>query len=320
MEKAGWRQKVRLPGVIFIVCAVAAFAFPLRSQAPQTSSDLVQATVTAIVPAGATLPALTREDIIVRQDKQPRPVVAWVPAQDSKARLQLAILVDDSLDASLGLQHNDLSEFLRSLPKNSLVEIAYASNGAARIAQSFTTEHEAAIRALRVPLGLAAYSGIYFSLADLIKKWPAGEGRREVLLISHGIDLTYGIAGSRPSGNLALEEAIRAAQRNNITVYSIFASGTGLLPRNEYLVLNGQSCLAELTLETGGDSFTQGFATPLSFGPFLQEMEKMLEQQYLLTFKAELPKQAGYHDLRVTTEMSRVELLAPAQVYLPAAK
>jgi hypothetical protein len=46
----------------------------------------------------------------------------------------------------------------------------------------------------------------------------------------------------------------------------------------------------------------------------------MLEQQYLLTFRAALPNQAGCYDLRVTSEVSRVELLAPVRVYLPAAR
>ncbi len=301
--------------------AIGASAAPARPQVQPPSTEPVRVTVTAVAPHGATLPKISREEVVVRQDKQVRPVVEWLPARDPRARLELAILMDDSLDATLGLQFKDLAEFLRALPKNSLVEVAYASNGTARIAQRLTTEHEAAIKALRPPLGLVGgYSGIYFALADLIKKWPASEGRREILLISHGIDLTYGIAGSRPTGNIGLDGAIRAAQRDNVTVYSIFASGAGFLPRNQFLVLNGQSCLAELTLETGGDSFSQGFETPIAFHPYLEDIRKMLEQQYLLTFRAALPKRAGYHDLRVVTEISRVELLAPTRVYLPAAK
>jgi hypothetical protein len=308
--------------LLLFLPAILAPAAPGRCQASAPATAPVEVTVTAVGPHGATPPKLLRDEIVPRVDNQPRPVLAWVPAQEAEARLELAVVVDESLDPSLGLQFGDLGKFLRSLPGNALVEIAYASNGSARMAQGFTTNHEAAVKALRPPMGLlGGYSGIYFALTELIDRWPepAG-GRREVLLLSHGIDLTYGIDGSRPFANLGLDRAIRAAQRRNVVVSSIYTSGAGRLARNQYLVLNGQSCLGELALETGGVSYTQGFATPISFRPYLEDLAKLIGQQYLLTFRAALSKQAGYHAFRVVSERSRVELLAPARVYLPAAK
>src|SRR6185437_15225450 len=71
------------------------------------------------------------------------------------------------------------------------------------------------------------------------------------------------------------------------------------------------------TLDTGGDSFFLGFQTPVAFRPFLQQLTGLLGQQYLLTFRAALPQKAGFHDLKVSTEMSGVELMVPSRVYLP---
>ena len=48
-------------------------------------------------------------------------------------------------------------------------------------------------KALRLPMGLRGVNGSpYFSLTDLIKRWPASMARREVLMVSDGIDLYYG--------------------------------------------------------------------------------------------------------------------------------
>lgn len=316
-------MKIKFAFLSPVVLIAVALASSLAAQTapPQSASpDLVQVTITATGRSGAMPPVLGRQDVSVHQSNQPRPVVSLIPANSSKAPLDLVILVDDSLNTNLGLQFRGLKEFIRSLPENTRIAIAYGANGMARMQQNFTTDRAAAEKAIRLPNAqFQGSSGIYFALNDLIKKWPAGADRREVLLISDGIDLTYGIDESTPGQNLALNQAIRTAQRNNITVYCLFASGAGFLARNQFLIMNGQSCLGKLALDTGGDSFFLGFQTPVSFHPFLQALTKMIEQQYLLTFRAALPQKAGFHSLNVSTEMPRVELLAPTHIYLPAA-
>ena len=305
--------------IVFLVGCTFWIAAPLFAQDVKPSSpDLVQVTVTAAGRSGATPPALERIDISVHQDNRPRPVVDLIPANSSKASLDFVILVDDSLNTALGTQFRDIKDFIRSLPEGSRIAVAYAANGTATMQQNFTTDRAAAEKAIRLPNGqFQGSSGIYFAVDDLIKKWPEGAARREVLLISDGIDLYYGVDATSPGLNPALEQAISAAQRNNITVYSLFASGAGIVARNGFLVLNGQGCLGKLTLDTGGDSFFLGFQTPVAFRPFLKQLTGLLGQQYLLTFSAALPQKAGFHDLKVSTEMSGIELMAPSRVYLP---
>ena len=317
------RKQFTLGSISLFVLMTLCFATPLFAQDAQShlsSSDVVRVTVTATGHSGKVPPSLEKGDVSLHQDNQPRPVVDLVPASGSKAALDFVILIDDSLSPQLGTQLPDIKDFIRSLPENSRVGVAYAANGTARMQQDFTTDRVAAEKAVRLPLGrYQGANGIYFALADLIKKWPQGPARREVLLISDGIDLSYGFDATSPDLNSPLEQAISVAQRNNITVYSLFASGDGIFARNQYLIMNGQSCLGRLTLDTGGDSFFLGFQTPVAFRPFLEELTKMLGQQYLLTFRAALPQKGGFHELTVSTEMSGVELLAPSRIYLPAA-
>ncbi len=317
------RKQFTLACISLFVLTTLSFAAPLFAQdaQPQTSSaDVVRVTVTSIGHSGKIPPSLEKVDVSVHQDNQPRPVVDLVPANGPKAPLDFVILVDDSLSTRLGTQLQDIKDFIRSLPENSRVAVAYAANGTARMQQDFTLDRAAAEKAVRLPLGrYQAANGIYFALGELIKKWPQGAARREVLLISDGIDLSYGVDATYPGLNSPLDQAISAAQRNNITVYSLFASGAGIFARNQFLIMNGQGCLGKLTLDTGGDSFFLGFQTPVAFRPFLEELTKMLDQQYLLTFRAALPQKAGFHELKVSTEMSGVELMAPSRIYLPAA-
>lgn len=221
-----------------------------------SSPDLVQVTVTAAGRSSATPPALERIDISVHQDNLPRPVVDLIPANSPKASLDSVILVDDSLNTALGAQFSDIKDFIPWLPEGSRIAVAYAANGTATMQQDFTTDRAAAEKAIRLPNGqFQGSNGIYFAVDDLIKKWPEGAARREVLLISDGIDLSYEVDATSPGLNSPLEQAISAAQRSNITVYSLFASGAGIVARNQFLILNGQGCLGKLTLDTGGGSF-----------------------------------------------------------------
>lgn len=306
--------------LVAAVCGGVAFPAQGQGVAPQPG-DLVRVTVTAVGRGGAAPPAVPAENLLVYQEKQRRPVVGWTPVEVQAAGLDLAILVDDSLDTSVGLQLDDLAHFVRSLPASTRVAVAYANNGSANLRQDFTADHEQAANALRLPLGSpTAFSSVYLSLVDLLQRWPDSGHRRAVLLVSHGIDLFRGVAESSPGTNFDLDRAIREAQRRGVVVYTLYATGAGRIHRFFFLVSNGQGCLSRLALETGGEAFFQGFGTPIAFAPFLEDLGKMLGQQYVLLFRAQLGKKAGYQRLRVTTEQPGVELMAPRRVWVPAAQ
>ncbi len=320
----------RVFGLVTLV-AVAALVGPLcgLAQAQSAASGVpfdsaqglrpVKVTVTAVGHKGADPASVSKEDVQVRQKNERRPVVSWVPAQGQQAGLDLIILVDDSIDSSVGIQLDSLSKFVRSLPPTTRVAVAYARNGNALLQQNLTDDHDAAAKALRITLGNPGAGGSpYLSLIDLLNRIPPGSNRRAVLFISDGIDLFRGISGSSPGSNFDLQRAIDRAQRVNVNVFTLFASGAGRLRRNSFLVGNGQSSLSRLAAETGGDSFFQGFSTPVSFEPFLDDLRDMLQHQYVLTFSAKPGAKSGYQPLRVTTEAPGVELMAPSRVWVPA--
>jgi len=308
--------------LIVAVIGVAAAIVPLYAQnAAPASNDLVRVTVTVEGSKQNPNPEIAAEDLVVYQEKDRRPVVEWVQAKGDRAALELAILIDDSLSVTdIGLQLNDLTAFIRSMPSTTQVAVAYGSNGNAQILQNFTTDHEAAAKALRLPFGTPNVSSIFFAVSDLVSRWPQSSARHEVLVVSNGIDLFYGVADSSPALSPSLQQAIDQAQRAGVVLYTIYASGFGRRAHDFFLVSNGQGCLSRLADETGGDAYFQGFQTPISFQPFLQDMAKQLGEQYLLTFKAQLGKKGELQRLKLKTEQKGVDLSAPERVYIPAAQ
>ncbi len=287
----------------------------------QQLSDQAKVTVTVLGRDHKPPPRVPKEAVVVHQGGEVRPVLAWVPAQGKDANLDLAVVVDDSLNTSVALQLADVASFLRALPPTARVAVAYSANGVAQIQQDFTTDHERAAKALRLPRGSSsAYSGTYEALVDLRKRWNSTSDRLAVLLISNGIDLLRGVTDSQPGLNQDLQAAIDDYQRNGIVVYTLYASGAGRTGRNFLLTSNGQSCLARLAAETGGDSYFLGFQTPVSFKPFLDDLAKLLGQQYLLTFRVKPGKNAGVARLKVTAEEPGAVLVAPDRVWIPAAR
>jgi hypothetical protein len=308
---------VAVLGSLFVVSVFAA------NQKATPAPDVVHAVVTVLNSRSTTAPppALAKEDVIVRQNGQVRPVLEWQPLTGAQGGMDVAILIDDSLESSLGLQWGDVTQFIRELPANSRVAVVRGFHSDATISQPFTTDRELASKALRLPLGqINEGSSIYLSLVDLLNRWPGDRNRRVVLLISDGVDIFYGIRESEPGLNMNLQRAIDAAQKKGVIVDTIFASGSARFTHNLFLINNGQSSLARLALETGGADYTSGFQTPVSFAPFLRQITGSFAHQYLLTFRAALGPKAGFARLQLGAEQSGVELRGPSRVYLPAAR
>ncbi len=97
--------------------------------------------------------------------------------------------MDEANDSTFGSNMGDLKNFINGLPSTTAVGIFYANNGTVQALSEFTTDHAAAASTVRLTLGrMGAYSSIYLSTMDLIKRWPDKGGRREILLIADGID------------------------------------------------------------------------------------------------------------------------------------
>jgi hypothetical protein len=258
----------------------------------------------------------------VYQNHKRRPVLDAVRQSGAADKLDLYIVVDDSLTTEVGLDYKDVKNFVAELPSTARVGVLYALNGTVTAAQDLTDNREAAMKTLRLPLGtIGAGGGIFLSLGDLGKRLPPDPDRRRVVLfLSSGIDLYRGYADTYAGLNPDLKTAIDYLDRSGITVYTIYVSPASHFQRNLFLVSNGQSCLARLASETGGEAYYQGFMTPVTMKPFLDEMLEHLNNQYVVTFSAKAGKKSSYEYIHVATEVSHVEVTGPDEVYVKVVK
>jgi len=233
--------------------------------------------------------------------------------------LEFFILLDDGSNANLGAQLDDIRRFIDAQPASTKIGVAYMQNGMAKIAQDLTGDHAEAAKTLRLPMGLAGINASpYFSLSDLVKRWPPSSARREVLIVSDGIDRYYG-RGDLDDPYLA--DAIADAQRAGIIVSAIYTPGSGHFGHSYWETYWGQLYLAEVAEKTGGESYYIGFTgPPVSFAPYLDDVTRRLTNQYLLTFLAKRPKKSGLQSVKVKTEVPKVDLVAAEEVYVPAAQ
>lgn len=264
---------------------------------------------------GGEVPLLNREDVRVFQGNNQLRVTDWVALQGDRAELELFVLLDEGSNRDIGLQFDDLRQFMSSQPDTTAIAVGYMRYGTVNIAQNFTKDHAQAGKALRLPLGSGFSTSPYLSISDLTKRWPERSARREIFLISSGIDPLYG----GPSDPY-LAEAIERAQRAGIQIYTIYASAAGHFGHSFWRFSWGQNNLSQLADETGGESYFQGFQTPIAFKPFLDEFADRLKHQYKITFLAVPKSKASYQRVRFETEVPNAEVVGANTVYVPQAK
>ncbi len=103
-------------------------------------------------------------------------------------------------------------------------------------------------------------------------------------------------------------------------IHTIYVPGSGHWHRNFWEATNGENGLAKLSDKTGGESFFLSTQSPVSFTPWLDQLQKALDNQYLLTFSATPEKKAGLQYINVSTELAGVDFDTAEAVWVPAVK
>lgn len=268
---------------------------------------------------GNELPTITQHDVIVHQGHDVRPVTGWVQATGDNAGLALAILIDDSAGLNFATQLKEIRTFIQRQAPTTFVAVGYMQNGTVSLTQNFTQDHAAAAKTLRLAQGyFGAEASPYLSLSDFIKRWSAGPAapRREVLMITSGIDTVY--VGVYP--NPYVDSAIQDAQCAGVIVYSIYTPSAGHFGHSYFRTYWAQNYLSQLSEETGGESYYfLGPQGPVSFAPYLDKLNEQLPNQYLLTFLAQPEKKARRVPVKITSEIHTVDFVHADQVCVPAA-
>jgi VWFA-related protein len=148
--------------------------------------------------------------------------------------------------------------------------------------------------------GTAMYDSIYLAADEVMRNQ---HGRKAVVILSDGVD-----NGSK----LSLSDAIEAAQRADMMVYSILFSdasaygggfGFGFPGGRRGIQIglgmpNGKKVLQQLSRETGGRFFEVSDRHPIR--EIYSSIQEELRNQYNIGYSSDRPYDGGYRKLRLT--------------------
>lgn len=234
-----------------------------------------------------------------------------------EAPLALAILIQDDLGSEFNLQISEIKKFITALPRGSRVMVAYLRGGTAQIRQRFTTDLEAAANSLRIVTSSSSSAprNPFDGVVDILDRFDAlPAGRRAILMVSDGVDLSNGVSSATPSQSIDLDRAILRAQRRSVAVFSVYSPTSSNPNENSTLTLFGQGSLQKISDETGGRAFFQGSMAPVSFVPFFKDLSLLLTRQFLLTYLSTHMKK-GYYKVQVTSTNPEVKVEHPRGYY-----
>lgn len=310
MKKTKWLAGT-LSGLLLI-------AGPVLAEKGPTPSTCYGRTIVTIVPekAGQSVPSISAQSLKGKVSGKEMSVTKWSPLHADNNPLELVILIDGSARTSLGLQMRTIAQFVQQMPKNSKMAFAYMLNGRALFASSLSSDPEAVLTGLHVPVQIPESNGSpYFSLSDLAKHWPSTDptARREVLMITDGVDeyeMHY------DPEDPYVQTAIRDSLKARLVVYAMYWTNLGWFDKTQYENDAGQNLLIQVVQATGGISFWQGIGNPVTLDPYFDELRRVLDNQYELEFTVPLKARTHFQSMKLQVKAREEKVTAPNQVFV----
>ena len=303
-----YRTRILSAAISLAAFSLPAFAQELPNEGPVPTTALISATSKNGEP-------LNTAALKLEVNGHAASIASVTPVRGESA--QVAILIDDGLRGNFAVQLTDIKQFLQTLPTGTQVLIGYMQNGVVRSEGGFTTDHVAAAKQLRVPFSSPGISASpYFCLSDFVKHWPGqGSGARMVLMITNGVDPYNGSTSPLNQDSPYVQAAQSDAERAGVAVYSIYYGDAGI--RGGRSSFSGQNYLQQVASATGGESFYQGFITPPSLAPYLNEFRQAIGESYLVTFDANAnrEKNSTLVPIKLKSEQGGVKIHAPEAVH-----
>jgi VWFA-related protein len=258
---------------------------------------------------------LQADRLTVEENGEEKTIISIRSVSDTP--LSLAVLIQDDLGTNVNLELKNIGNFIKRLPSGSKVMVAYLTGGTIQVRQKFTDDLEKAADSIRIVRGSAASAprNPYDSIIDVLNRFDAQpNGRRAILLVSDGLDVSNGVTGSSPGQSIDLDRAILRAQRRGVAIYSFYSPASLTENGSSILVLNAQGSLLKLSDETGGRAFFSGTSAPVSFAPFFQDLGILLNRQFAITYLSDNFKK-GFYKVKVTSPNPEIKIEHPKGYY-----
>lgn len=252
---------------------------------------------------GALIANLNQGDFTVLEDGKPQSIKYFTRETDLPLTIGLLVDVSRSQENLIEVERQAASRFFAQVlrPKDLAFLISFGEE--AELLQDSTNSAKlltAGLNGLRISApvsgiqpgpvptisqarGTILYDAVYLAAAEKLKN---EVGRKAIVVITDGVD-----QGSR----LELEDALEAAQKSDVVIYSIEYSD----PRYAQFGRGG-SALKKMSTETGGRTFSVDRKHPLN--EIFREIQEEMRSQYMIGYTPENPaKDGGYRKLEIKT-------------------
>ena len=319
-KETGGRRRLALAVVGLLLGAV-----PWAAQEPPPPSggtfrvdvDVVNVYCTVKDSKGRLIADLKREEFVIKEDGKAQELKYFVRETDRPLTLVLAIDTSGSQRRVLAVEKTVGAQFLEQVLRPSDLAALVTFDVNVDLLQDFTQEAARLEKALgrariNVPIGLGPFPGnspgtrLYDAVYLASKEKLAREvGRKAIILVSDGVD-----TGSR----VKKEEALEAAQRADVMVYSIGISDPGAYGRGR--PMGGRGTLKKLSEETGGRAiFANG---PAELKEAFDQIAAELRSQYSLGYTPTNRARDGkFRQVRVKVKRKGLKVQARRGYFAP---
>ena len=272
--------------------------------------------IVTVVPSAKNANAgqISAQNLKVKVNGKDSAVTSFNQLQENDSPVELVLLLDAGARASLGTQFSDIQAFVKEMPPNTKMAIAYMQQGRAAFSSQLSSNAADVLKGLHLSTGIPGENASpYFCLSDLAKNWPSHDrtARREVLMITDGVDnYERRFDPDDPYVQTAIKDSVGAG----LVVYSIYWRNSGRINNTGYQTNAGQNLLLEVTQATGGNSYWQGLGNPVSLQPLLQDLHRRLNNQYEVSFTAPSNGKPEVESLKVDLHVPSAKVAAPQQV------
>jgi VWFA-related protein len=240
---------------------------------------------------GHSVTNLGLSDIEIRDDNQQVSILGFHNVTQLPLRIGLIIDMSNSVTDRFSFEQSAASKFLEVVTDKNDLSFVIGFNGSVLLVQDFTSDQTRAARAL-AQLAPSGGTALWDAVAFAANKLAAPESQpvaRVLVVISDGED---------NSSSVSLQQAIWAAQRGQVAVYTVSTkegSEEGSSP------LLGNRALKTLSEQSGGATFTPGSLGGLTRS--LADLQQVLRGRYLVYYKPSSSKPDGrYHAVDIKAE------------------
>ena len=266
----------------------------------------------AVTDHGKSVSNLNPSNIQIQDDGHPpEAVLGFHNITQLPLRIGLVIDMSNSITERFVFEEKAAGKFLETVvtDKNDLGFVV-GFNCSVRLAQDFTPDQALMARALAQLApggGTALWDAVAFAAQKLASRPEPEPVARILVVISDGED---------NSSTVSLQEAIWAAERGEVAVYTV---STKEDPKNEFDPLVGTPALKTLSAQTGGAIYTSGDIGDINRR--LSELQQVLRGRYLVYYTPSSGQTDGrFHavDIRAEKDGHKLRVFARKGYYASA--